>query len=128
MKVINKEDQLNNELQQALKIQKEMQATIDELIAENTFLTETITAQKLGKITTERRELQSKMHIIQNDAKAKLDEAQRIRSQYEKITIEAETIKKRLSDKEENMDVYIQSEASTQISAKLDELEKNQMQ
>lgn len=118
------EEQLNHELQNSTKIQKEMQSIIDELTAENTFLTETITTQKLGKIATERKDLQSQMCVIQNEAKAKLDEAKNIRSRYENITAEVEIIKKRLSDKEENINVYIQTEASAQVSEKLDELEK----
>lgn len=64
------------------------------------------------------------MHVIQSEAKTKLDEAKKIRSRYENITSDAEIIKKRLSDKEENIDTYIQREASTQLSEKLDELEK----
>ncbi len=64
------------------------------------------------------------MYIIQNEAKTKLDEAKKIRSRYENITAEAEKIKKSLSDKEENIDTYIQTEASAQVSEKLDELEK----
>lgn len=118
------EEQLNYELQNSTKIQREMQSVIDELTVENTFLTETITTQKLGKIAIERRNLQSQMYIIQNEAKTKLDEAKKIRSRYENITAEAEKIKKSLSDKEENIDTYIQTEASAQVSEKLDELEK----
>lgn len=121
---MNLEEQLNYELQNSTKIQREMQSIIDELTAENTFLTETITTQRLGKIATERRDLQSQIYVIQNEAKTKLDEAKKIRSRYENITAEAEIIKKRLSDKEENINVYIQTEASAQVSEKLDELEK----
>ena len=73
------------------------------VLPENTFLTETITTQKLGKIIIERRDLQSQMYVIQNEAKTKLDEAKKIRSQYENATAEAERIKKSLSDKEENI-------------------------
>ncbi len=51
------EEQLNYELQNSTKIQREMQSVIDELTVENTFLTETITTQKLGKIAIERRNL-----------------------------------------------------------------------
>lgn len=121
---MNLEEQLNHELQNSIKIQKEMQSVIDELTAENTFLTETITTQKLGKIATERRNLQFQMYAIQSEANTKLDEAKKIRSQYENITAEAKTLKKRLSNKEENIDIYIQTEASTQISEKINELKK----
>ena len=59
--IMNLEEQLNHELLNSTKIQKEMQSVIDELTAENTFLTETITTQKLGKITTERRDYQKEI-------------------------------------------------------------------
>lgn len=68
---MNLEEQLNCDLQNSTKIQKEMQSIIHELTAENTFLTETITTQRLGKIATERRDLQSQMYVIQNEAKIK---------------------------------------------------------
>jgi len=121
---MNIEEQLSNELRNSVKIQKEMQATIDELTTENTFLTETITAQRLGKITTERRDLQAQMYMIQSEAKSKLEEAKKIRSRYEKAMSDAETIKKGLLDKEENVDKYIEKESSRKISEKLSELEK----
>ncbi len=124
---INIEEQLNNELTKSIQMQKEMQDLIDELVTENNFLSDTITANKLGKITIERRDLQLQMQRIQKEADKKLSEAKKIRSKYEQVTSEIENIKNRISDKEENIDKYIASKATKQISAKIEELEQEKI-
>ncbi len=99
-----------------------MQRLIDELIRENTFLTETITLHKLGEIVADRRNIQAQMEAVKSQANSELSEAANIRSLYEQELYNIETIKKRLLNKENDINEYIRIEATKQIATENEKL------
>ena len=50
-------DEMTQALQECMEVQDRYSEKLDELVAENQFLTDTIIQSKLGKITVERRHL-----------------------------------------------------------------------
>ena len=115
-------EQLSMELKKSIKIQNEMQISIDNLIKENTFLTETITLNKLGQITTERRQLQSQIYNIKKEAELKVSEAQKVYDKYQKMVSDISALQHELLNKKKQIDGYISLEASKQISEQMQQL------
>ena len=101
-------EQLSMELKKSIKIQNEMQISIDNLIKENTFLTETITLNKLGQITTERRQLQSQIYNIKKEAELKVSEAQKVYDKYQKMVSDISALQHELLNKKNKlMDIFL---------------------
>ena len=68
-------EHLYNALKEANKTIDNCKQTIDELSGENTFLTNTITANNLGKITAERRDMQLNMFRMQTKSEKAVSDA-----------------------------------------------------
>ena len=116
-------NELNQILQDAITIKHIHESTIDALKEENQFLADTLTQNKLGKITEERRDIKERLRQLKQSSEEAIKEADNIKGDYEckleKLTIMIQDIKKKQSD----IDVYINNEAENKISNKIDELE-----
>ena len=89
---------------------------VNELKDENSFLTDTICNSKLGKITTERRELLAKIEQTNASSQRIKSEDLAMKSEYgkklDKITILIQDVKAKQSD----IDSYIDSESDAKIA------------
>ena len=97
---------------------------IGELKDENDFLTETITTNKLGKITTERRDIQSQMFQMEIKCEKSIKDANAVKKEYYDKLDELNT---RLSDvkkKQNETDIYINAEAEKKVKKIKDEYKK----
>ncbi len=121
--------QLLNEMTEALeeshKIQERYSAKLDELEKENLFLSETITQNKLGLITTERRELLIKVAQTEADASKTLEEAKAIQSEYNAKLDNISILIKNAMYKENNIDKCIDEESDKKIADQKQTLNNN---
>ena len=103
-------------LEEAMAVQQKYADALAELKEENQFLADTITNNKLGKISTERRQLLAKVTKAESDSKTAISEANAIKSEYEqkldKITILIKVVKSKQAD----IDAYIDSEAENKVA------------
>lgn len=104
---------------------QDLMQMVNELKEENTFLTDTICNQKMGKITTERRQLLARANQAESDSKTAIAEANTIKSEYEhkldKIIILIKDVKSKQSD----IDAYIDCESDNKIQSQKDKLNNN---
>ena len=103
-------------LEEAMVVQQKYADALAELKEENQFLADTITNNKLGKISTERRQLLARVTNAESDSKTAISEADAIKSEYEqkldKITILIKDVKSKQAD----IDAYIDSEAENKVA------------
>lgn len=108
-------------LQEAVVVQQKYATALEELKQENQFLADTITNNKLGKISTERRQLLTQMHEIESESKNIKEEAELVKSEYEQKLNKVTYIIKDFTGKQSNIDSYIDSEVENKVaSAKAD--------
>ncbi len=108
--------EMTEALQEAHEAQERYSAKLDELEKENLFLSETITQNKLGLITTERRDLLRKVMQTESDASKALEEAQSIRSEYYTKLDKISVMIKDVMHKENNLDQCIDEESDKKIA------------
>ena len=89
--------------------------TIDELIDENSFLTDTITVNNLGKVTTERRDMQSNMFRIQAKSEKAVSEAREIIKEYNSKLEEINKTIVDVKNKQKSLNTYIDEEAKKKV-------------
>lgn len=103
-------------LEEAIMVQQKYSEALEKLKQENQFLADTITNNKLGKISTERRELLAKVSKAESDSKTAIAEASSVKSEYgqklDKITILIKDVK----SKQDNIDAYIDSAAESKVA------------
>lgn len=98
-------------IKKLLKSCSEYEETIKLLEKENAFLVDTIEKYNLGKISRERKSLYKSMEQVKKDAALILKEANSIKSQYLGKLKETEFINRDLKDKQNNLDMYIDSQS-----------------
>lgn len=119
-------DKLRSALQTSENLNLEYKKTIQELTDENNFLSETITINRLGKITAERRELKKRMQEIENDCSIKVSEAEQVKKQYNEASKEAEIRLRDIKEKQSNIDCYIDKESDKKIEIIKDEYRRHE--
>ena len=108
--------EMTSALQEAQVVQERYSAKLDELEKENLFLSDTIKQNKLGLITTERRELLRKVREREEKAESALEEAQSIRSEFEGKINKVSVMIKDVTDKQNGLDDYIEKQAEDKIA------------
>ncbi len=117
---------LHNALKEANETIDNCKQTIDELSDENSFLTDTITANNLGKITTERRDMQMNMFRIQTESEKAVSDAREIVKKYNSKLNEINRTAADVKDKQKNLNAYIDEEAKKKVKKTKSEC-KNQL-
>ena len=102
-------------IKKLLKSCSEYEETIKLLEKENAFLADTIEKHNLGKISRERKSLYKSMEQVKKDAALILKEANSIKSQYLGKLKEIEFINRDLKDKQNNLDMYIDSQSDVKL-------------
>ena len=102
-------------IKKLLKSCSEYEETIKLLEKENAFLADTIEKYNLGKINRERKSLYKSMEQVKKDAALILKEANSIKSQYLGKLKETEFINRDLKDKQNNLDMYIDSQSDVKL-------------
>lgn len=102
-------------IKKLLKSCSEYEETIKLLEKENAFLADTIEKYNLGKISRERKSLYKSMEQVKKDAALILKEANSIKSQYLGKLKETEFINRDLKDKQNNLDMYIDSQSDVKL-------------
>ena len=112
--------QLLTEMAEALRSAEEAQnrysAKLNELEQENIFLSETIKQNKLGLITTERRDLLRKVSEREDGANRALEEARAIRSEYDEKLDKVSLIIKDVASKQNDLNGHIEKKAEAKIA------------
>lgn len=103
-------------LQEAMVVQQKYATALEELKQENQFLADTITNNKLGKISTERRQLLARVNQAESDSKTAIHEAESVKSEYESKLDKITVLLKEVQSKQSNIDTYINSEAETKVA------------
>lgn len=103
-------------LQEAMAVQQKYATALKELKQENQFLADTITNNKLGKISTERRQLLARVNQAESDSKTAVHEAESVKSEYESKLDKITVLIKEVQSKQSNIDAYINSEAETKVA------------
>ena len=102
-------------IKKLLKSCSEYEETIKLLEKENAFLADTIEKYNLGKISRERKSLYKSMEQVKKNAALTLKEANSIKSQYLGKLKETEFINRDLKDKQNNLDMYIDSQSDVKL-------------
>ncbi len=118
-------NEMTEALQEAHEVQERYSAKLDELEKENLFLSETITQNKLGLITTERRELLMKVANAESDANKATEEARAIHNEYDEKLNKIALLIKGVQEKQADMDAHINAEAENKISGLKQTLNNN---
>lgn len=103
-------------LQEAMVVQQKYATALEKLKQENQFLADTITNNKLGKISTERRQLLARVNQAESDSKAAVHKAESVKSEYESKLDKITVLIKEVQSKQSNIDTYINSEAETKVA------------
>lgn len=98
------------------------ESTINLLKEQNAFLVDTIEKHNLGKINKERKTLYENTSQAKKEAALALKNADLIKSQYLEKLKEIESFNKVLKDKQNNLDMYIDSQVSVKTKEIQDEL------
>lgn len=98
------------------------ESTIKLLKEQNAFLVDTIEKHNLGKINKERKSLYENMNQAKKEAALALKNADLIKSQYLEKLKEVEALNKVLKDKQNNLNMYIDSQVSVKTKEIQDEL------
>lgn len=106
---------LRNALKEANEIIDNYKQTIDELSDENSFLTDTITINKLGKITTERRDMQMNMFRMQAESEKAVSDAKKTVKEYNSKLDEINRTAADVKDKQKKINTYIDEEAKKKV-------------
>lgn len=109
-------EEMTEALQAAHEVQERFSVKLDELEQENRFLSETITQNKLGLITTERRELLMKVADAESDVNKATEEARAIHDEYDEKLNKIALLIKDVQEKQADMDAHINAEAENKIS------------
>ncbi len=113
--------EMTEALQEAIDVQEKYSEKLDELAEENSFLSETILQNKLGRITLERKALIEKMEYAETNSKERLREAKEIQQEYNEKLKEVIKLNKELKSKVNHIDDYIKHN----VDAKIREIEYN---
>lgn len=109
-------DEMIKALEEAMVVQQKYAEALEELKQENQFLADTITTNKLGKISTERRKLLADMQNMQDESQRLTDEANDVKSEYEKklekVVLLVEATQAKLKDENH----YIDEEAEKKVA------------
>ena len=111
--------EMTEALQEAIDVQEKYSEKLDELAEENSFLSETILQNKLGRITLERKALIEKMEYAETNSKERLREAKEIQQEYNEKLKEVIKLNKELKNKVNHIDDYIKHN----VDAKIREIE-----
>ncbi len=106
---------LHNALKEANETIDNCKQTIDELSGENSFLTDTITTNNLGKIRTERRTMQMNMSRMQTENEKAVSDARKIVKKYNSKLDEIYRTAADVKDKQKNLNAYIDEEAKKKV-------------
>ncbi len=108
-------EEMTNALKDAIEVQQRYSEMLDKLTEENQFLTETITQNNLGRLSTERRKLIEENREIKVSSDKALRDAKRIRSEYEYKLDKIADITKDILSKQEDINKYIDQESEKKI-------------
>lgn len=109
-------NEMTKTLEEAIVVQQRYAEALEELKQENQFLADTITNNKLGKISTERRQLLARVNQAESDSKTAVHEAESVKSEYESKLDKITVLLKEVQSKQSNIDAYINSEAETKVA------------
>ena len=109
-------------IERLLKSCADYESLVKQLKDQNAFLTETIEKQNLGKINKERKSLYENMNQAKKKAALALKNADLTKSQYLEKLKKVESLNKILKDKQNNLDMYIDSQVNIKTKEIQDEL------
>ena len=109
-------------VERLLKSCADYESLVKLLKDQNAFLTETIEKHNLGKINKERKSLYENMNQAKKEAALALKNANLTKSQYLEKLKEIESLNKMLKDKQNNLDMYIDSQVSVKTKEIQNEL------
>ena len=98
------------------------ESTIKLLKEQNAFLVDTIEKHNLGKINKERKSLYENMNQAKKEAALALKNADLTKSQYLEKLKEVKSLNNVLKDKQNNLDMYIDSQVSVKTKEIQNEL------
>ena len=98
-------------LEEAMAVQQKYAAALKKLKEENQFLADTITNNKLGKISTERRQLLDRVSKTEYEARTAIKESNAIKSEYEQKLNKIIPFIRDINSKQADIDTYIDSKA-----------------
>lgn len=117
-------EKLYQALKEANTTIENFQQIVNELSIENAFLTDTITKNQLGQITTERRKLQADMLDLQLKSDKAISNAKEMVTQYSQMMDTLDKMTADVNRKQQDINKYIDTEAEKIIQKSAQEYRK----